>query len=304
LLVTSDLDQLICNRAIQKSISSKSFIVTVFGDVVSQHGETIWLGSLIEMLSPLGFSERLVRTSVFRLVKENWLKVDKRGRKSFYGFTESANKQYRRSARRIYAGATEPNDGRWLIVMPAFVNDEKLSSLKRQLHWLGFSSLVSGAYAHPSFDQSSLEETIKELQLSDQVIVFSSFTLDQSSEQVLKKLVQQKWNLDQLKQEYQQLLDCYRPVLAAIENGCSITDFQATLIRTLLIHEYRRILLNDHELPKEMLPLNWPGFAATELVKILYARLANRACRYITSTLENESGLLPSAGREFSLRFK
>ena len=163
LKTSNDLGSFINQRAEIANISCKSFIVTVFGDVISQHGSWVWLGSLIDSLKPLGFSERLIRTSVFRLVKDDWLQVKKIGRKSYYAFTESANNHYTKAARRIYAGSSQHSDGRWLIVIPSSVSENKLLLLKRQLRWLGFSSLSSGAYAHPSIDQASLEETIKNL---------------------------------------------------------------------------------------------------------------------------------------------
>ncbi|MCJ8269158.1 MAG: hypothetical protein MJK04_07115, partial [Psychrosphaera sp.] len=63
-LFVSDIGSFIATRAKQANISSKSHLVTVFGDVMSGHGQWIWLGSLIEALQGLGYSERLVRTSV------------------------------------------------------------------------------------------------------------------------------------------------------------------------------------------------------------------------------------------------
>jgi phenylacetic acid degradation operon negative regulatory protein len=47
---------------------ARSLLVTVFGDSVAPHGGRAWLGSLIGLLAPFGISERLVRTSVYRLV--------------------------------------------------------------------------------------------------------------------------------------------------------------------------------------------------------------------------------------------
>ncbi|WP_308621985.1 hypothetical protein [Massilia sp. Se16.2.3] len=52
---------------------SKSLVMTVMGDAIAPHGGAAWLGSLIELLAPLGVTDRLVRTSVFRLVQEGWL---------------------------------------------------------------------------------------------------------------------------------------------------------------------------------------------------------------------------------------
>lgn len=297
------IENFIKEHAASTSISCKSFIVTVFGDVISQHAGWIWLGSLIESLQPLGFSERLIRTSVFRLVKDDWLQVKRIGRRSFYAFTDTANKHYTKAARRIYAGKIEHSDGRWLIVMPCFVDEVNLAFLKRQLLWMGFSALSSGAYAHPSIDQKSLEETINELELSDSVIVFSSRTFDQKSNLVLKKLVHEKWNLEILHSSYQKFIDDYLPLLTLLENDNDFSEQQLYIFRCLMIHEYRRVLLKDHELPKDMLPENWPGFNANELVKKLYNLLSKESNRYIVNHLENAKGYLPKASFEYNKRF-
>ena len=64
------IDGLVEGFLARRPIRSTSLIVTLFGDVVSQHGGVIWLGSLVEALGLLGIDERLVRTSTFRLVQE------------------------------------------------------------------------------------------------------------------------------------------------------------------------------------------------------------------------------------------
>ena len=35
-----------------------SLAITLFGDTVSQQGNSVWLGSLVEALAPLGMNER------------------------------------------------------------------------------------------------------------------------------------------------------------------------------------------------------------------------------------------------------
>src|SRR5690606_24964057 len=58
---------------------SKSVVMTVFGDAVMPRGGSAWLGSLIDLLAPFGISDRLVRTSVFRLAEEGWLEATRSG---------------------------------------------------------------------------------------------------------------------------------------------------------------------------------------------------------------------------------
>jgi len=305
-----NLDSFINDRVEETNISCRTLIVTIFGDVVSQHGKWIWLGSLINSLRPFGYSERLVRTSVYRLVKDDWLQVKKIGRKSYYQLTTSAINHYKKAARRIYSKSILSSDNRWLILFPSFVEETKMSELKRQLKWLGFSALSSGAFAHPCFDQESIEETIQELDIVDSVIIFSGKTIDGNSANVLKKLVYQKWNLDSLQQAYNSFIDTYTPIFdflnetVANNRHRSNLNEQHFLLRVLLIHEYRRILLQDHELPSDMLPKNWSGYQANRLVKDLYSFLADKSCYYITHKLEAVNGFLPEASSDFDKRFK
>ncbi len=300
------IDNFIANRAECVNISCKTLIVTVFGDVVSQHGHWVWIGSLIESLSNLGYSERLVRTSVFRLVEDDWLQVKKIGRKSYYSLTISATNHNLKASRRIYKSSSLSENNDWLILLPSFVTDEKLPELKKQLKWLGFSSISSSVYAHPSFDKNSLEETIKELDLVESVVIFSGKTVDQNSNAVLKKLVFQKWNLSELTGKYDQFLEDYRPILMQLENESSTanSDKISFSLRLLLIHEFRRILLNDHELSANMLPSDWSGKSARVLVKNIYQYLEKKSIKYITQNLQNSNGSLLKPSEEFYTRFK
>jgi len=294
------VNDFIAGRSDAANISCKSFIVTVFGDVLSQHDDWLWLGSLIDALKPLGFSERLIRTSVFRLVKEDWLQVNKVGRCSYYAFTESAKLHYEKAARRIYADKQNDWHGNWLLVLPSFVPESQQINFKRQLHWLGFSSLSSGVFAHPSIEKQSLEETLTELELIDAVVIFTCKTLDEASEKSLKMLVQQRWKLDELGKEYQDFLTKYQQISAELSR---LNQQQCFLLRTLLVHEYRRILLKDHELPPQMLPEKWSGFIAHDLVRKIYLELAKPSLGYIRKELKNSAGLLIQEQSTFWQRF-
>lgn len=298
-----DIDAFITQRAELANISCRTFIVTVFGDVVSQHGDWIWLGSLIETLEPLGYSERLVRTSVFRLVKEDWLKVNKVGRKSYYRLTNSANSHYLKAAKRIYSADTRLGENNWSILLPSFVEEPKLSLLKKQLNWLGFSAVSGGAYAHPNFDQTSLEETIKELDLGDSVVVFSANTIGDQSASVLKKLVELKWEMPALQERYSLFIDTYNEISHLFNSDISISERQCLSLRILMIHEYRRILLTDHELAEDMLPPDWKGHQANQLVESLYAKFSKPSCQFICSRLQSIDGPLAPPNNLFFERF-
>jgi len=298
------LSQFIQERTDQAKIGCKTLLITLFGDVISQHGSSVWLGSLIETLQPFGYSERLVRTSVFRLVKDDWLKVRKIGRKSYYSLTDNAKKHYTKAACRIYSETRQHDDDRWLIVMPSFVADSQLTQLKKQLKWLGFSSLSTNLYAHPYANKSSLDSTLRELELTDSVIIFSAKTIDENSLACLKKLIFEKWNLIELERQYDEFIEIYQSIYDSLHDKAEgINNQNSFLLRLLVIHEYRRTLLKDSDLSKSMLSDHWSGYIAHQLTKKLYAFLSKSSQQYITSTLKSEVGFLPKADAEYYNRF-
>ena len=54
-----------------------SLIVTVWGDAIAPHGGAVVLPGLIRLLDPFGINERLVRTNVFRLARQGWLRPNR-----------------------------------------------------------------------------------------------------------------------------------------------------------------------------------------------------------------------------------
>lgn len=299
---TAIADRLLAKRGADTHISCTSMIVNVFGDVVSQHGGWIWLGSLISALKPLGYSERLVRTAAYRLIQQNWLRVTKVGRRSYYGFTDMANRHYEKAARRIYSSARLEWDGYWTLVVPRSVPDEKKEEFRRSLLWQGFNPLVTGMYSHPSAERSSLHETLNDLDLTNEVVVFKATTDGGFSQSVLRDLVQEKWNVSALQQMYTEFLSFYRPLRHSVSEQ-PISPKTSFLLRAVLTHDYRRILLRDPDMPHAMLPQPWPGLEAYDLMKRIYKLLAAPSIRYIRDSLENADGVLPEPDSEFYERF-
>ena len=57
------------------------------------------------------------------------------------------------------------------------------------------------------------------------------------------------------------------------------TPEQAYVVRTLLVHAYRRLRLRDPQLPREVLSTDWPGAAAYALARGLYRSAQARGDR-------------------------
>lgn len=267
----TDLALFLRQRMQQSNISSTTLVFTFFCDVVTQQGGNIWLGSVIHALAPLGINERLTRTAVFRLVKDGWLESSKQGRRSYYRLTKTGQNYYQRSAKRIYASNRPEWDGVWTLLFVSLVPEDKRDSLHRGLSWLGYGRMAAGVYALPCDDRAALDELLSDLQLEDCIVQMKARADDTET---LQKLVMSRWKLRNLRQRYEAFTTQYREVQLALLSQEKPTVHTLFLLRVLLVHEYRRILLNDPELPTEMLPADWEGYAAQSLTGEIYRYLA------------------------------
>ena len=77
----------------------------------------------------------------------------------------------------------------------------------------------------------------------------------------------------------------------------------AFILRTLLIHEYRRLHLRDPLLPKRLLPENWPGHRAAQLCRDIYGRVFAASELYLSSVAARLEGALPPPDPAVRRRF-
>lgn len=297
------LQTLLNNFRLRRPIRSGSLIISVFGDSISQHGNSVWLGSLIDALEPFGVNSRLVRTAVYRNSQNGWLTSVPSGRRSYYSFSDYGLRHYEKAARRIYVEKPCNWDGHWTLVLTGSVADSARETLRRELQWLGFGNLGSGLMACPGANRQSLDETLNELHLTERVAVMRATTDEIKSDQVLNEMVKDCWALEQLAARYSQFLGTFKPVLNAVSRAKSLQPEDAFQIRTLLIHEYRRILLKDTDLPRQVLPDNWPGRAASVLTAKLYRLTHEPAMVFLRSNMQTTHGMLPKASSSYYSRF-
>jgi len=294
-LLRAELKRLLRRRRVR----AQSLIVTIFGDTVSQHGGSLWLGSLIETLAMFGIGERLTRTSVYRLVQDDWLEVDRVGRRSYYQLASHGQREYERAAQRIYSAGPPRWDGKWTLAVLHDVPVGARESLRMSLLWNGFGQLAPGVFAHPSGDSRAARDLVGEMDLTSHVLIMKAAIDAQAP--ALTRLVHDKWELPDLANRYRRFVSDFVPIDELLPRAAD--DALAFFVRTLIVHEYRRVLLHDPDLPDELLPEGWPGRDAAALMRSMYRRVAERAADYIVRVMTNQSGVLPAPGPGFRQRF-
>ncbi len=287
------------------ALRAKSLIVTIYGDAIAPHGGTVWLGSLIRLIEPFGLSERLVRTAVLRLSRDDWLTSQQIGRRSYYSLTESGRRRFEDAYRRVFATAHSSWEGEWTIALTGLgaLSSERRARLQRELAWQGFGIVAPGVYANPSADRDALRHVLQDHGLTDDVVVMRATTEMLPGSESYVELLRNCWDLDKVSDGYRGFLDRFRPVWRVLETAGGLDPKFCFMIRTLLIHEYRRVLLRDPQLPEELLPADWAGASARALCRNLYRRTLHPAERHILSVLETADGPLPEAAPYFFTRF-
>lgn len=278
-----------------------SLITTVFGDAIAPRGGTVWLGSLINALADFGISERLVRTSVFRLAKEGWLQSEQIGRRSYYSLTAEGRERFEQATNRIYGEPVDQWDGEWCLLLLSGLDTATKDLVRRECGWLGFGPLSANVLAHPTPEPAELDGTMRRLGVQEKLVVMRGETV--RGDRAMRELTRACWNLDEIDARYADFVRRFRPVLKALPGKEELTDKSAFLIRTLLIQEYRKVLLRDPWLPAELLPADWHGAAAYRLCRNLYREVHARADAYLDVAMETADGPLPPPSRAFARRF-
>jgi phenylacetic acid degradation operon negative regulatory protein len=271
-------------------LRANSLLITVYGDAIAPRRQSVWLGSLIELMALFGLSPRLVRTSAFRLSADEWFDTTKLGRRSYYGLSEVGLLRVQHGDRRIYEFNLAEWDGRWTIVL--LVGGMRASmrqDLKRELLWESFGQLAPGIFAHPHVDHQSLQEILRAAKAEDRVAVLSAESLETYARKPLQTIMQDTFRLASVEQAWQQFIARFAPVALVLE---TLSPAEAFFVRTLLIHEYRRVLLRDPNLPAAFLPADWPGVRARQLCESLYRGLLASSEQFLCERVETADGPL------------
>lgn len=283
------------------TIRSGSLITTIFGDAVAPRGGTVWLGSLIKVLADFGVSERLVRTSVFRLAKDGWLQSDQIGRRSYYSLTDLGRERFEQATHRIYGKPASHWDGEWCLLLLSTLDTVTRDLVRKECGWLGFGSLSANVLAHPLPDLVDLDVTMRRLGVADRLVVMRGNTVN--GEAAMRELTRNCWNLDDIDARYAEFAKRFRPLMKALSGNARLSEKSAFLVRTLLVQEYRKVLLRDPWLPIELLPAGWHGTAAYQLCRNLYLEVHAEADAYLDDMMETADGPLPPPSLSFMQRF-
>jgi len=269
-------------------IRAGSPIITVFGDAVVPRGGVLSMASLIEIMRAFRVSESLVRTALSRLVSDGWFERWRLGRNSFYRLTARGSREFGRATERIYSDTPHPWRGHFELIL---LEAADRLALRAELSGLGYGVLGPDLLVAPA--GSPVEIGGAHLKL----------TASAGDRATARSLAKRAWPLAEVEARYHRFVATYSAARAAVRAGEPFEDLEALIVRILLIHDFRRAVLRDPQLPAEILPEPWAGRTARVLCAEVYLALAPFAERWLGEHGQSDSGPLPPADRAFAQRF-
>jgi phenylacetic acid degradation operon negative regulatory protein len=219
------------------------------------------------------------------MVRQGWLvPVTVEGGRG-YALTERARHRLDDAAARIYRTRDSGWKGCWdLLVLtspPARAGRERV---RAALSFLGYAPLADGTWISPHRSPE-----VAELLAGEGVEVrrFDAYDEDPVA------LAQEAWDLDVLGASYASWHTRAGGLVLEPERVLGLPelprDERAFVVRSHLVHEWRKFLFTDPGLPVELLPLDWPGHAAARFFAEEAARLLPAASRFVDRCLDPDA---------------
>jgi phenylacetic acid degradation operon negative regulatory protein len=274
-------------------VNARSALFDLYGDHLLSRGGVARVASLVQLMSALDVAAPAVRTAVSRMVSQGWLERTVVAGSPAYRLTPRAERRLREAAARIYRTDDVPWDGNWHLISIDRVADRvRRDRLRSGLMYLGYAQLRDNTWIspHASAEAASLLEAER--------VSARRFTARYDG--VDAALTAEAWDLDALAAAYANWLTEARGAPAGLGDGRSQTgaahgpdrredaDRRAFVVRSRLVHEWRKFLFRDPGLPRDLLPEDWPGDAAARFFDEQASRLMPAAGRYVEACLGRE----------------
>jgi phenylacetic acid degradation operon negative regulatory protein len=221
-----------------------SLVISVFGDLAQEDGAQISGQFLRQLTHMIGIKPEAMRVALHRLRKEGWIESQRQGRNSVYFLTPKGYAQTVEATPRIYAaGPAAPQA--WLAVFNPLQPPENAD---RPGAWLSAHMLITPQVP----DQSDAYVT----RLTPETAIPDWMT-DKLCSPALR----------QLAEEFAQVLEQVRGQLST-----PLTPMEVAVLRVLVVHGWRRIVLKAPILPDYVFPNEWAGARCRAQVTALLAK--------------------------------
>lgn len=259
-------------------LMTQELVVTLLGAYVAPRRRRVWSGGLVRLLGDFGFSPGAARVALGRLVRRELLARVRDGRLVYYELVGRTEHLLTEGDRRIFSfGRSQPTEAEvWTIVWHSVPDDQRLerARLARRLRFLGFGQMQDALWVSPHDRQVEVGGLLRELGVERHAVVILGRPPESLS---FPALILGAWDRDDLVNRYTAFVSEFAPYREQAED---LTDREAFLVRTRLVHLFRDFPFLDPELPSDVMPETHLRAHAVEIFHEVYDRLSGPAFRY------------------------
>jgi phenylacetic acid degradation operon negative regulatory protein len=259
-------------------LQPQDLVITLLGAYVRPFGGVVWSGGLVALLGEFGFSHGAARVALTRVVRRGLLARERTGRLVHYRITPRCEVLLAEGDGRIFSLGSSPASGdSWTLLWHQIPEDRRLerSRLARRLRFLGFGSVQDSVWVSPHDHVAEVERMLGDLGVEDFGTVFSA------APRGLTPLVARAWDLSELVERYSAFASEFSAYSSARARE-RLSDAEAFMVRTRVIHLFRGFPFLDPELPDDVTPgsVSRARAKAVALFHSLYEGLAAASQRH------------------------
>jgi phenylacetic acid degradation operon negative regulatory protein len=252
---------------------SHRLLITLLGDYWERDRGPIPSAGLVHVLEEFGIAPANARAALSRLTQRGVLSRAKDGRRTSYSPTESMLRVLERGARRIFAREDGTEwDGTWTLIafsLPLEAGDLR-RLLRARLRWLTFWPVYDATWVTPHDRLDAACEQLAELNITDAIVLRTD---DIRLLPRGRARLEEAWQIDKLAHAYADYLDRFEALAERAAAG-AVPPREALVQRGELVDEWRRLVRDDPDLPRDFLPDEFPRARARRLFLTTYEALA------------------------------
>lgn len=258
--VTADASAGAFPRA-QVGANSQRLLAAILADYTFESADRFSSQAITRILAEFGVTEAGARKALSRLTERKVLVRSKVGRGTFYRVSE-ANLAVRLARRRRYLSFGERAtdwDGSWTVVVFSVAERERSvrAALRSGLTKAGFASMADAVWVHPGDARADANALIRELGAHAAVMAarFDDGGLMNPAD---------AYDLSTVRALYEELIAQHEPIVERMRRG-TLAPAEAFVLRARLMDSWRSVVIEDPDLPSELLPPDWPRSRARVL---------------------------------------
>tara|TARA_R110002110_G_scaffold13596_23_gene64848 strand:+ start:207 stop:995 length:789 start_codon:yes stop_codon:yes gene_type:complete len=238
-----------------------SLMISLFGDLAQESGTVIHGPVLSAMMNLLEIKPEAARVALHRLRNDGWIASEKSGRISQHSLTEKGRRESAAASPRIYTPPGNAGDD-WQLVILEITGPETLSDMTA----LGFTNLIPRVYVGPATAPAP------------------------ASALSLRGSQPPQWLVAQVQPEiyasaYADLGQRLKDLAALLQGKDRLSPLQIAVLRGLIVHNWRRLVLRHPPLPTALITPDGPAQICHVQVADMLTRFARpRLCDIDTQT--------------------